>query len=102
VKTIKTVDLVNNFKNISNWLEENNQEWVTVSRPKNKNIVLMTKKEANELARNRKNLEYLMKLDRSVEESGNGEAYEYFDDGTFSETPVKVSRCQESKAKGRS
>jgi antitoxin YefM len=65
VKTIKTVDLVNDFKSISDWLEENNQEWVTVSRPKNKNIVLMTEAQANELAKARRNLEHLQKLNES-------------------------------------
>jgi antitoxin YefM len=91
MRTIKTVDLVNDFKRVSAWLEENNKEWVTVSRPKNKNIVLMTEAEANELARARKNLEYLTMLDNSIEEARNGEAYEYLGGGKFSERPVKVS-----------
>ena len=57
--TIKTIDLINDFKRISNYLEENNQQWVTVSRPRNKNIVLMTEREAHKLARAKRELEYL-------------------------------------------
>jgi len=77
VKTIKTVDLINDFKRISEWLEENSQEWVTVSRPRNKNIVLMTEAQANELAKARRNLEYLQKLDRSIEQANRGEVVKY-------------------------
>ena len=77
MKTIKTVDLINDFKRISEWLEENSQEWVTVSRPRNKNIVLMTEAQANELAKARRNLEYLQKLDRSIEQANRGEVVKY-------------------------
>jgi hypothetical protein len=90
MRTIKTVDLINDFKRVSNWLEENNQEWITVSRPKNKNIVLMTEIKANELAKARENLEYLTKLDRSLEDAKANGAYEYFDNGAFSEILTKV------------
>ena len=34
--------------------------------------------------------EYLAKLDNSIEEARNGEAYQYFGKGKFSDTPQKV------------
>ena len=37
------------------------------------------------------NAEYLAKLDNAIEEGRRGEAYEYFGNGKFSDTPVKLS-----------
>lgn len=91
VKTIKTIDLINNFKRVSDWLEENSKEWITISRPKNKNIVLMTEAQANELARAKRNLEYLAMLDESIEDAKENGAYEYFGNGKFSDTPIKIN-----------
>jgi hypothetical protein len=36
------------------------------------------------------NAEYLAKLDNSIEEARNGEAYQYLGKGRFNETPQKV------------
>jgi len=36
------------------------------------------------------NVEYLAKLDNSIEEAKQGEAYQYFGKGKFSDTPQKV------------
>ena len=36
------------------------------------------------------NTEYLAKLDTSVEEAKNGEAYQFFGKGKFSETPQRI------------
>ena len=33
------------------------------------------------------NIDYLMKLDESLEEARNGEAYQFFGKGSFSDTP---------------
>ena len=77
MRTIKTVDLVNNFKDISDWLEENTSEWVTISRPHNKNIVLMSEAEANELAKARRNLEYMMKLEEAINQVEEGKIVMY-------------------------
>ena len=73
MKTIKTVDLLNDFKQVSDWLEENSREWITISRPHNKNIVIMTEAEANEFSKLRRNAEYLAKLDRGMEAIKNND-----------------------------
>ena len=90
MKTIKTVDLVSNIKQVCDWLEKNKKEWITISRPHNKNMVIMTEEEANALAKARRNAEYLSMLDKSVEEAKNGGAYQYLGKGKFIETPQKV------------
>jgi len=36
------------------------------------------------------NADYLAKLDNAIEEAGNGEAYQFFGKGKFSETPQRV------------
>ena len=73
MKTIRTVDLVNNIKQICEWLENNKREWVTISRPHNKNMVIMTEEEANFLYKAWRNAEYLAKLDRGTEAIKNNE-----------------------------
>ena len=77
MKTIKTVDLINDFRRISDFLEANAREWVTVSRPHNKNIVIMTETEAHELAKARRNLEYMQKLDESIAQAELGKVVSY-------------------------
>ena len=77
MKTIKTVDLINDFKRVSDWLEQNAQEWITISRPHNKNMVIMTETEANELAKARRNLEYLHKLEVSLAQAERNEVVTY-------------------------
>ena len=37
------------------------------------------------------NIDYLTKLDNSLEEALNGESYQFFGKGKFNETPQKVS-----------
>ena len=73
MKTIKTVDLLNNIKQVSDWLKENPREWITVARPHNENIVIMTEAEAHSLAKARRNTEYLAKLDRGTQAIENND-----------------------------
>jgi hypothetical protein len=40
---------------------------------------------------NKTNDEYLAKLDNAIEETRNGEAYQYYGKGKFSDTPQKVN-----------
>ena len=47
-------------------------ETVIVSRKENKNVVVISEKEYNELQKAKRNAEYLAKLDRSAEQLKNG------------------------------
>lgn len=48
-------------------------ETIIVSRKENKNVVVISEQEYNELQRAKRNAEYLAKLDRSFEQLKNGE-----------------------------
>ena len=50
-----------------------NGETVIVSRKENKNVVIISEAEYNELAKAKKNAEYLAKLNRADEQIGNGQ-----------------------------
>lgn len=50
-----------------------NGEPVIVSRKENKNVVIISEAEYNELAKAKKNVEYLAKLDRADEQIKNGQ-----------------------------
>ncbi len=50
-----------------------NGEPVIVSRKENKNVVIISEAEYNDLAKARKNAEYLAKLNRADEQIGNGQ-----------------------------
>ncbi|MCL2110516.1 type II toxin-antitoxin system Phd/YefM family antitoxin [Microgenomates group bacterium] len=91
-KTIKTVDLINDFKRVSDFLEANVREWITISRPHNKNMVIMSEQEAARLAKTERNLAYLQKLDESIEDVREHGGYE-FDVTTkqFNNTSVRVN-----------
>lgn len=47
-------------------------ETIIVSRKENKNVVVISEKEYNELQKAKRNAEYLAKLDRSAEQLKNG------------------------------
>ncbi len=64
-------------------VRENFKEWcnkviggetLIVLRPKNENVVIVSEKEYNELAKAKRNEEYLKKLDRSFAQLEQGEA----------------------------
>ena len=50
-----------------------NGETVIVSRKENKNVVIISEAEYNELTKAKKNVEYLAKLNRADEQTGNGQ-----------------------------
>ena len=74
---VKNINLVNDFKGISNFLEKNSQQWIAVSSPHSKNIVLMTESKARDLKKARRYLEYLQKLDLSEEQARRGKVVSY-------------------------
>ena len=50
-----------------------NGETVIVSRKENKNVVIISEAEYNELSKAKRNAEYLAKLDRAEEQIKNGQ-----------------------------
>lgn len=67
---LKTTDVRNDFKKISNLVCSG--EKVLISRPHNENLVILTEKEYNELERIRRNNEYLSKIDTSLQQFAEG------------------------------
>jgi antitoxin YefM len=67
---LKTVDIRNNFKRISDLVKIG--EKVLISRPHNENIVVLSEKEYNELEKSRRNAEYLEKIDAAIERVSQG------------------------------
>ena len=65
--TVKTNDMVTRFKELAD-MAVRAREVITVSRPKNENVVLVSEAEFKEYARARQNAEYLEKLRRSDED----------------------------------
>lgn len=52
-------------------------EPIIVARKENKNVVIISEKEYNELQKAKRNAEYLAKLDRSQEQLQNGETISF-------------------------
>ena len=67
---LKTIDIKNDFKRISNLILEG--EKVLISRPRNENLIILTEKEYNELEKIRRNNEYLLKIDKSLQQVSEG------------------------------
>lgn len=63
--------LRNNLKNYCDEASDNNQT-VIITRKNEKNIVIMSLDNYNQLMKNIRNAEYLAKLDRSMEQIKNG------------------------------
>lgn len=59
---VKSMDVRDNFKDWCNRVI--NGETLIVSRPKNENVVIVSEKEYNEMAKAKRNAEYLAMLDR--------------------------------------
>lgn len=68
---LKTEDIRNNFKKISNLIYEG--ETVLISRPSNKNLIIISEREYNELEKIGRNNEYLSKIDRSLQQLSHGQ-----------------------------
>ena len=69
---VKSMDVRDNFKEWCNKVISG--ETLVVSRPKNENVVIVSEKEYNEMAKAKKNEEYLKKLDHSFAQLEQGEA----------------------------
>ena len=69
---VKSMDVRDNFKEWCNKVISG--ETLVVSRPKNENVVIVSEKEYNELAKAKRNEEYLKKLDHSFAQLEQGEA----------------------------
>lgn len=67
---LKTTDIRNDFKKVSNLIFTG--EKILVSRPRNENLVILSEKEYNELEKLRRNSEYLDKLEHSFQQLAEG------------------------------
>jgi antitoxin YefM len=68
--TVRTIDIRNDFKKISNIIKTG--EKVVVARPHNDNLVVLSEKEYNELEKARRNADYLAMIDKSMQELADG------------------------------
>ena len=68
---VKSMDVRENFKEWCNKVIGG--ETLIVSRPKNENVVIVSEKEYNEMAKEKRNEEYLKKLDHSFAQLEQGE-----------------------------
>ena len=68
---VKSMDVRENFKEWCNKVISG--ETLVVSRPKNENVVIVSEKEYNELAKAKRNEDYLKKLDHSFAQLEQGE-----------------------------
>ena len=67
---LRTVDLRNSFKRVSDLI--NSGEIVLIARPRNENLVVLSEMEYNKLEKARHNAEYLAKIDRAMERVAEG------------------------------
>ena len=67
---LKTMDLRNDFKRVSDLV--NGGEKVLIARPRNQNLVVLSEREYNELEKASRNAEYLAKIDRAMERVADG------------------------------
>ena len=67
---LKSFDMRNDFKKISDLVSSG--EKVLISRPSNKNFVVISEKEYNKLEKIRRNAEYLEKINKSMQQLAEG------------------------------
>jgi antitoxin YefM len=67
---VKSIDVRDNFKKFCDKVSQG--EVVIVSRPKNKNIIMVSEDEYNNLLKAKKNADYLAMLDKSIKEAESG------------------------------
>ena len=67
---VKSMDVRDNFKALCDKVFRG--ETLSVSRPKNENIVMMSESEYNALMKAKRNAEYLAMLDKSMAEAKAG------------------------------
>ncbi|MDL2319431.1 type II toxin-antitoxin system Phd/YefM family antitoxin [Eubacteriales bacterium OttesenSCG-928-A19] len=69
--TVKTNDILTKFKEFADKAVKD-KEVITISRPKNENVVMISESEFQEYARARRNAEYMRMLEQSNEEYREG------------------------------
>lgn len=67
---VKSIDMRDNFKTLCDKVFEG--ETLIISRPKNKNVVMMSESEYNEMLKAKRNADYLTMLDKSMAEAEQG------------------------------
>ena len=67
---VKSMDVRDNFKEWCNKVIGG--ETLVVSRPKNENVVIVSEKEYNEMAKAKRNADYLAMLDRGYADIAQG------------------------------
>ena len=67
---LRSIDLRNDFKRVSTLI--NSGEKVLIARPRNENLVVISENEYNALEKARRNAEYLLKIDRALENVSEG------------------------------
>ena len=72
---VKSIDVRDNFKEWCNKVIGG--ETLVVSRPKNENVVIISEKEYNEMAKAKRNAEYLAKLDESWKQLEQGKTISF-------------------------
>ena len=98
---VKTVDLRNDFKRVSELVISG--EKVLISRPHNQNLVVLSEKEYNELEKARRNAEYLDKIEKSRKNLENNETFTFAVDELFLMEDMSTAEMQNfaQKRKGR-
>ena len=67
---VKSMDLRDNLKALCDKVFHG--ETLIISRPKNENVVMLSEKEYNEMAKAKRNAEYLAMIDESMEQLRQG------------------------------
>lgn len=67
---VKSIDIRDNFKALCDKVFDG--ETLIISRPKNKNVVMMSEQEYNEMLKAKRNADYLAMLDKSMAEAEQG------------------------------
>lgn len=72
---VKSVNIRDNFKE---WCDKINMgETVVISRPRNENIYMISEAEYNALQKAKRNVEYLAKIDESIENHKKGDTISF-------------------------
>jgi antitoxin YefM len=89
---IKTIDLRNDFKRVSDLVVSG--ETVLISRPHNQNLVVISETEYNELDKARRNAEYMAAIDESRRQLAEGKTYTFTIDELLSMEDMNTTEIQ--------
>jgi len=89
---VKTMDLRNDFKRVSDLVTSG--ERVLISRPHSQNLVVLSEREYNELDKARRNVEYLTMIDESRYQLDEGKTYTFTMDELLSMEDMTVAEMQ--------